>query len=383
MKRLFAVLTLSLSVLAVSAAAGKDYTKYIDTRIGTDSNFELSHGNTYPATGMPFAQHLWAPQTGEKYDGWKYSWPHKEIRGFEQTHQCSPWVQDYAVFILMPETGKLVTGLKDRGASFSHDKEVARPNYYKVTFDNGITTEMAPTERCNFMRFSFPKKDAAYLLLDGYNDLSEIKVDPEKREISGWVSNIRFIAARDSFRCHFIIRFDQPFLEYGLWENQEGGIYPEKKTGTGKGFGAYIKFKPGAKVNARVTSSYISLDQAKLTLDRELGSFVKLEEAAAAGAAVWNELLGRVDVEGASEEEIRTFYSCLFRSNLFSRKFYEIGPNGEPYYYSPYDAKVHEGYMFTDNGFWDTFRSQFPRTNILHPEMQGRYMNALLDAQDQ
>lgn len=382
MKRLFIFVFLLLPVLAFSAN-GKDYTKFIDTRIGTDSNFELSHGNTYPATGMPFAQHLWSPQTGDRYDGWKYSWPHEEIRGFEQTHQCSPWMQDYAVFILMPETGKLVTDLKERGAKFSHDKETARPNYYKVTFDNGITTEMAPTERCNMMRFSFPKKGDAILLLDGYNELSEIHLDPDRKEITGWVNNIRFIKDKESFRCHFVIRLDKPFQEYGVWKNEDGTIFPDQKDGEGKGYGAYIKFKPGTKVNARISSSYISLDQARLTLNRELGTFTKLEEVAAAGAKVWNALLGRVDVEGASEEEIRTFYSCLFRSNLFSRKFYEIGPDGEAYYYSPYDGQVHKGYMYTDNGFWDTFRSQFPLTNILHPEMQGRYMNALLDAQDQ
>ena len=80
---------------------------------------------------------------------------------------------------------------------------------------------------------------------------------------------------------------------------------------------------------------------------------------------------------------MKTFYSCLFRANLFSRKFYERKANGEPYYYSPYDGKVYDGYMYTDNGFWDTFRSQFPLTNILHPTMQGRYMNALLAAQEQ
>ena len=383
MKRLISSLILILAIMATAFSAGKDYTMLIDTRIGTDSNFGLSHGNTYPATGMPFAQHLWSPQTGEKYDGWKYSWPHKEIRGFEQTHQCSPWMQDYAVFILMPETGKLVTGLKERGASFSHANEIARPNYYKVTFDNGITTEMAPTERCNLMRFTFPRKDSAYLLLDGYNDLSEIHIDPEAREITGWVNNIRFIGNKESFRCHFIIRFDQPFLEYGVWENQDGGIFPESKDGEGKGYGAYLRFQPGAKVNARITSSYISLEQSRIALERELGLFKKLEDVAAAGARTWNELLGRVDVDGATDEEIRTFYSCLFRSNLFSRKFYEIDAEGKPYYYSPYDGLIHNGYMYTDNGFWDTFRSQFPLTNILHPEMQGRYMNALLDAQDQ
>ena len=128
---------------------------------------------------------------------------------------------------------------------------------------------------------------------------------------------------------------------------------------------------------------YISPEQALLTLDRELGADKNLEATRKRGAETWNALLGRIAVEGGTDEEIRTFYSCLFRANLFSRKFYERDAEGNPYYYSPYDGKVHAGYMYTDNGFWDTFRSQFPLTNILHPTMQGRYMNALLAAQEQ
>ncbi len=120
-----------------------------------------------------------------------------------------------------------------------------------------------------------------------------------------------------------------------------------------------------------------------LTLNRELGNDRTLEVTKARGAETWNKLLNRVIVEGGTDDQIRTFYSCLFRANLFSRKFYERNENNEPYYYSPYDGKIYNGYMYTDNGFWDTFRTQFPLSNILHPTMQGQYMNALLDAQDQ
>lgn len=120
-----------------------------------------------------------------------------------------------------------------------------------------------------------------------------------------------------------------------------------------------------------------------ITLNDELGKDKNLEATKIRGHKTWNELLNRIQVEGGTDEQMKTFYSCLFRANLFSRKFYERKANGEPYYYSPYDGKVYDGYMYTDNGFWDTFRSQFPLTNILHPTMQGRYMNALLAAQEQ
>ena len=377
---------LIISILALMfgiSAAAVDYTSYVDTRIGTESNFSFSHGNTYPATGRPFGVHLWSPQTGENYDGWKYDYRADKINGFEQSHQCSPWVQDYGVFILMPETGKLVTGLKDRGASFSHAKEIARPHYYKVTFDNGITTEMAPTERANFMKISYPKSGKAYLVIDGYNFLSEVRIDPAKKEITGWVDNVRHINARGTFKCHFVISFDTPFEEYGVWENIENNIEPSKTSKDGRGASAYVSFKKGAKVNIRMASSYISLDQARVTLQKELGQFKTVAEVAADGAKVWNDLLSRVEVSGATLEEMKTFYSCLWRSNLFSRKFYEIDADGNPVYWSAYDGNVHEGKMFTDNGFWDTFRSQFPLTNILHPTMQGEYMQAILAVYDQ
>lgn len=193
----------------------------------------------------------------------------------------------------------------------------------------------------------------------------------------------KFLNRPEGFRCRFVIQFDKPFEEYGLWENRNDSLMPGETSGEGEGYGAYIKFKSGVKVQAKAASSYISKEQAVLTLNRELGKDKKLEDTKERGLRTWNTLLNRVLVESGTEEQMRTFYSCLFRANLFSRKFYEIKENGEPYYYSPYDGKIHDGYMYTDNGFWDTFRSQFPLTCILHPTMQGRYMAALLDARQQ
>ena len=373
------------ALLALSATAQeRDYVQYVNTLQGTDSHFGLSYGNTFATTAMPYAMHTWSAQTGPNGEGWKYQYFVDRIRGFQQAHQCSPWMSDYAVYSLMPEVGELVLDEDTRGAKFSHDNEVAKPHYYKVTFDNGITTEMAPTTRGVHLRFSFPRKGgAAYLVLDGYTAQSEVKIDPERREISGWVNNHRFVNHPETFRSYFVIRFDRPFEAWGTWENRRNTRTDGQTEAAGDGCGAYIRFKAGTKVQAKAASSYISPEQARITLESELGADRNLEATKARGAATWNALLGRVAVEDASEEEIRTFYSCLFRANLFSRKFYERDAEGNPYYYSPYDGKVHAGYMYPDNGFWDTFRSQFPLTNILHPTMQGRYMHAMLAAQEQ
>ena len=381
-RRLFQLLACVILTFNLTAKSD-DLTQYVSTLQGTDSHFGLSYGNTYPITARPFAMHTWSAQTGKNGEGWKYQYSQDKIQGFCQSHQCSPWVSDYAVYSFMPVVGDLVVAQEARAQKFSHANEVARPNYYEVKFDNGTKTEMAPTDRGVHFRFSYPKTGDAYLVIDGYTDMSEVKIDPKKRQVSGWVNNHRFVNNGKTFRSYFVVTFDQAFEDFGVWENVENRIFAKQTAGTGKGYGAYLKFKRGAKVQAKAASSYISMEQAELTLKQELGDKVKYEDTKLEGKRIWNELLGRVLVEGGTDEERRTFYSCLYRSNLFSRMFYEIKADGSPYYYSPYDGKVYDGRMYTDNGLWDTFRSQFPLTNILHPTMQGHYMNALLAAQEQ
>ncbi len=361
----------------------RDYVQYVNTLQGTNSNFGFSHGNTFPATAMPYAQHMWTPQTGPNGEGFKYLYSAGKIRGFGQSHQCSPWMSDYAVYTLFPEVGDLEVDPDKRGAAFSHANEIGKPHYYSVKFDNGIRTEFSTTERGVHFRFTYPRTGDAWLVIDGYTAMSDITIDPGKRQIRGWVNNQRFVNNSKNFRNYFIIQFDQPFEDFGIWEGVDKEVIPGKTNGAGKRYGAYLKFRKGAKVQAKAASSYISYEQALVTLDRELGADKTLEATKQRGYETWNKLLGRIDVESDNEEDLRTFYSCLFRANLFSRKFYEIREDGTPYYYSPYDGKIYDGYMFTDNGFWDTFRSQFPLTNILHPTQQGRYMQALLDAQKQ
>ncbi|MGV8879203.1 MAG: GH92 family glycosyl hydrolase [Sphingobacteriaceae bacterium] len=358
-----------------------DLVKYVNTLQGTNSKHELTRGNTYPTTTLPFGMHTWTPQTGKNGDGWKYQYFKDVIRGFQQAHQCSSWTRDYAVFSLMPVTGDLVVNEDKREAKFSHTNEIAKPNYYRVKLDNQITTEISPTERGAHLRFSFPKSQKSFLVLDGYIGMSMVKIIPAERKITGYVHNGSQLPK--NLKSYFEIVFDKPFVAYGTWENKTNTISANSITGEGYGIGAYIQFKDGEKVQAKVASSYVSAEQATVTLNTELGKHKNLEVTKASAAAIWNKHLGRILVEGGTEEEKATFYSCFFRASIFSRKFYEMDKDGKPYYYSPYDGKVHAGYMYTDTGFWDTFRAQFPLNTILHPTMHGRYMQALLDAQEQ
>lgn len=368
-------LTLSFPVFAE-----KDLVQYVNTLQGTNSTYELSWGNTYPTTAVPYPMNSWSPQTGKNGDGWKYQYSATTIRGFQPTHQCSPWVGDYGVFSLMP-VSELVVDESKRATPFSHDKEIAKPHYYRVTLENGITTEFSPTTRSAHFRFSFPAKGDAFLVLDGYTKTSQVQIDVANHRITGYVHNGAF--SPKTHKNYFIIQFDKPFVSYGTWENRKNTIQKNNLSREGEGIGAYVQFAKGSKVQAKVSTSYISTEQAEVTMTRELGKHSSVEVTKQAAADVWNQLLNRVLVDGGTEEDMKTFYSCMFRANLFSHKFYEEKEDGSPYYYSPYDEKIHDGYMFTDNGFWDTFRSQFPLTNILHPTIQGQYMQALLDAQEQ
>lgn len=363
-------------------AAPPDLVKYVNTLQGTNSKFELTRGNTYPTTALPFGMHTWSPQTGKNGDGWKYQYFKSTIRGFQQAHQCSSWTNDYCVYSFMPVTGKLVVNEDERATGFKHENEIAKPSYYRVKLDNGITTEMSPTERGVHFRFSYPKKAASYLVIDGYTGMSGVKIFPKERKITGYVSNTKD-GHRGGIKSYMEIVFDKPFVSYGVWENRTNTIQAKTPAGEGPGIGAYIQFRDGETVQVKAASSYISEAQAVLNLKRELGKFKSFEQTKSAATKIWNDHLSRILVEGGTEEEKATFYSCFFRASLFSRKFYEIDLNGNPFYFSPYDHKIHKGYMFTDTGFWDTFRAQFPLNIILYPTMHGQYMQALLDAYHQ
>jgi predicted alpha-1,2-mannosidase len=381
MKLRLIILYICLQLSMRGSAQPADLVKYVNTLQGTNSKHELTRGNTYPTTALPFAMHTWTPQTGRNGDGWKYQYFKDKIRGFQQAHQCSSWSRDYAVFSLMPMTDRLLVNENDREAKFSHSNEIAKPNYYKVQFENQISTEISPSERAAHLRFSYPAGKKSFLVLDGYTGISGVKIYPKENKITGFVNNGE--GFKEGFKSFFVLRFDQPFKAYGTWDNRKNTSNADETAAEGLGKGAYLQFKDGVKVQVKTASSYISMEQAELNLSRELGGDKTLEVTRAKAAEVWNKSLSKVMVEGGTEADKTTFYSCFFRASIFSRKFYELDANGQPYYFSPYDGKVHPGYMFTDTGFWDTFRAQFPLNTLMHPEMHGRYMQALIDAYKQ
>ena len=350
---------------------------YVSPLVGTQSKHALSTGNTYPAIALPWGMNFWVPQTGKMGDGWAYTYDADKIRGFKQTHQPSPWINDYGQFSIMPITGKAVFDQDQRASWFSHKAETATPYYYKVYLaDHDVVTEIAPTERAAAFRFTFPENDHSYVVVDAFDNGSFVKVIPSENKIIGYTTkNSGGVPA--NFKNYFVLEFDKPFTYTAAVAN--GNIDTNKLEANDKHAGALIGFKTrkGEQVNVRVASSFISPEQAELNL-KELGKD-NIDQIAAKGRKVWNDVLGRIEVEDDDIDHLRTFYSCLYRSVLFPRSFYEIDAKGDIVHYSPYNGEVLPGYMFTDTGFWDTFRCLFPLLNLAYPSMNAQIQEGLLN----
>ena len=370
------LLTACLIACSLMAEA-KDWTQYVNPLMGTQSSFELSTGNTYPAIARPWGMNFWTPQTGKMGDGWQYTYTANKIRGFKQTHQPSPWINDYGQFSIMPVTGKLEFDEEKRASWFSHKGEIATPSYYKVYLaEHDVVTEMTPTERAVLFRFTFPENEHSYIVVDAFDKGSYVKVIPEENKIIGYTTR-NSGGVPENFKNYFVIEFDKPFTYKGTFADKklEEGNLEQKADHTGAIIG--FSTRKGEIVHARIASSFISFEQAAQNL-KELGND-SFEQLAQKGNDAWNKVLGKIEVEGGNLDQYRTFYSCLYRSLLFPRKFYEFTADGQPIHYSPYNGQVLPGYMYTDTGFWDTFRCLFPFLNLMYPSVNKEIQEGLIN----
>jgi len=351
MKSLKSSLLLSWTLLVLVAcstshpAPDQHLSDYVSTLVGTQSDWTFSTGNTYPAIALPWGMNFWTPMTAEREsDGWTYQYGAHKITGFKQTHQPSPWINDYGAFSIMPYTGASA----ERPASwFSHKSEVAKPYYYSVYLaDYDITVEITPTERAAVMRITFPESENARVAVNPYQGGA---TSPAPDGLTGY-SVHNHGGVPDGFRNYFVIQSDVPLQE--PFQTARGQV-----------------------VTLYLASSFISGEQARLNLQEVAGR--SFDEVCTDAQARWDEVLGRIRVSGGSVGQLRTFYSCLYRSVLFPRKFYEIGADGQPVHYSPYNGRVEPGYLYTDTGFWDTFRALFPLLNLVYPDVNAEIQAGL------
>ena len=358
------------------AGGNRDYVEYVNPLMGSQSVHSFSTGNTYPAIATPWGMNFWTPQTGKMGDGWVYTYTDTKIRGFKQTHQPSPWINDYGQFAVMPIVGQPEFDEERRASWFGHKAETAKPYYYSVYLaEHDIVAEIAPSDRAAAFRFTYPKNDCSYVVIDAYDNGSYIKVEPDKRRIVGY-STRNSGGVPDNFRNWFVIEFecDLEFVNT-VAENMVSEVLEQ----SGNHVGAIVGFRTsrGEQIQMKVASSFISLEQALLNLQEVKGS--SFDQVCKAAKDKWNDVLGRVEVSGGTDDELKTFYTCLYRSTLFPRKFYELNEQGEVYHYSPYNGKVLPGYMYTDTGFWDTFRCLFPLLNLIYPSVNKEIQEGLLN----
>ena len=378
----FKVLLTSLltvaSLTAKAAVTPAEPVDYVSTLVGTESKIELSTGNTYPAVAMPWGMNFWMPQTGKMGDGWAYIYRADKIRGFKQTHQPSPWINDYGQFSILPITGKPEFDQDKRASWFSHKAEIATPYYYRVYLaDYDVVAELAPTERACAMRFTYPESDKSFVVVDAFDKGSYVKILPEKQMIVGYTTK-NSGGVPGNFKNFFVVKFDKPFTYKAAVA--DGTVGEGNTEATCNHAGAIIGFqtKRGEAVNVQVASSFISEEQALRNLgELKDGCFDRIK---AEGRKTWNDVLGKIEIEDQNIDHKRTFYSCLYRSVLFPRSFFEYDAQGKVVHYSPYNGKVLPGYMFTDTGVWDTFRCLFPLLNVMYPSMNTKMQEGLVNA---
>ena len=357
------VASLLTSFVTPYHAHAKDYASLVNPLCGTDSEFKFSHGNTYPAVAAPFGMTFWTPRTGDN-SGWIYQYSKDELRGFQATHQPSPWMGDYGNFGIMPLTDGPTKG-KLPVSKFSHDTETSKPYYYGVTLeDYDVKAEMTATTRCAAMRFEYAKGANAWVHIDCYG-ATDFDVDEANGVVRSTARVNRGGVAGD-FGCRLVAMFDKPIVEV-------------ERSGDRHWIAVKLDMGDDTTACLQVGTSFISHDQAEVNLKRETVGKT-FDEVVAANKEVWNKRLGVIEIEGATDDQMITFYSNLYRALLFPRIFHEFNAEGEMVHYSPYSGKIEPGDMYADNGFWDTFRAVYPLISIIDPEINASMVRGWINA---
>ncbi|WP_255371967.1 GH92 family glycosyl hydrolase [Cellulosimicrobium sp. CUA-896] len=367
---------------------GSSLANYVDTRRGTHATGSFSRGNNIPATAVPNGFNFWVPFTNADSQSWLYEY-HKGnnannkpvLEGFGVSHEPSPWMGDRNQLTFLPSTasGTPSASLSQRGLEFDHADETARPDYYGVTFTNDSALEATPTDHGAVLRFTFPG-DVGHVLVDKVDGSSKLTFDQATGTLSGWVEN-------------------GSGLSVGRTRMFVAGTFDRTPTATGTAAGnradarfATFDTSGDDTVELRVATSFIGQDQARANLDLEVTDRT-FTEVKAAAADAWNERLGVIEVEGATQDQLVTLYSNLYRLNLYpNSQFENTGTAQEPEfaYASPVsptsgsatdtatNAEVVEGKIYVNNGFWDTYRTAWPAYSLLYPELAGELVDGFV-----
>lgn len=350
---------------------------YVNIKQGTKSSYNYSNGNTLPLISMPFGMAAWSPQTKAEKAGWYYHPEDRHLFGLRLTRQPSPWIRDYGHLLFAPQSGPMSDGRERQSSSFRQDEMELRPNYVRARLRRYRTEiELSPTMRCGAMRLTYHERDRARFMVDLIEGHGRLVVDTQAGEVHGY-TNANSGGASDAFVMYFCLKFDAAISTENSAIIDSAGNSLGNKGATGEGLVAYVGFELPSSgiVNAVFASSFISLEQARLNAEREIGA-KDLQTIRDEAASAWQERLDAIVVESEDEQQLKTFYSCLYRTCLFPHTLHEIDANGQKIHRNPLDGSIKEGPMYSDIGFWDVYRTSLPLYSLLWPSLYGEMLDA-------
>ena len=362
-----------LPILCFSSFASLAQTSpadHVDPIIGTKG--WMLFGRTTPFVTPPFGMTHWTSHTlNSKTGNPLYKYNNKYIVGFRGSHKPALWMSDYGFIEMMPGIGQIKTAPEGRKLKFSHKDEVSKPYYYSVNLKeergNKIKVEFTATIRCGVLKFTFPKDEKPHLIIEAskHPDFNGwIKIDTLNGEITGYNAD-RYGAdlgpTLPNFKGYFVIRFRGKPVNCGTWANAE--LFNGKLEHSGKQMGAWLAFSGNeTEILVKTGTSFISIEQAKENLDKEISTW-DFENSKSETKAAWDRHLNRIKIENVSKKEAAIFYTAMYHSSLFPRIFSEYGR-----YYSAFDDKIHNGVSYNDYSLWDTFRAEHPLLQLIAPE---------------
>lgn len=346
----------------------KEFTPYVQSLMGTLVSEQTHAGHALPLVGRAWGGVYFCPQTAfNNADKHIYNYASKKITAFRATRLPSPERHDYGSFSIYPAIGNIIeTNEQLRASEYTHTSEVATPYQYKVVLNKfQITTEFTGTERCVYFKFKYPKSKVANLIIDAFEGGSSVKIIPEENKIIGVCRNNGGNTPAN-FSGFFVAVFSKKF-KAGTWAKDS--IYNESYEITGDRVGAFLKFASDTseEIFLKIGTSLISEEQAELNLANEIGNKT-YTQVLQESKEEWEKTLGKIEIEGANHIQKNIFYTLLYRTLLFPRMSYEKNEDGNPYYYSPYDGKIHEGFLYSDFGIYDSYRALLPLYSLLFPE---------------
>jgi predicted alpha-1,2-mannosidase len=334
---------------------------------GTDSTRSFSRGNTLPIATLPFGMAHWTLQSAAD-TSWMFQPGERRIQGFRSTHQLSPWLSDYGHATFLPFCGEINPAPSDRATSYRPEDATLAPHSLRLHLMRfGIYAELIPTERCALITASFTKPEAPGFLFDIPGEHPpDVRQDGARRTIS-FMSTANSGGVPKGFATYYILQFAQP------WQSFETKQLKNHSVGL-------VYFTDGSKsLDVRIATSFISFEQAQRNLDHELGT-TSAEALRQQGKDIWNKHLLRIEIEGGTLDQQRTFYSCLYRTLLFPRIWHEPDAAGVMQHRSPYTGAITPGVMYADHGYWDVYRAWYPLMTILFPERLGEILQAWVNA---